>query len=381
MKHEDFFINYNEVMYNERDVIQKFLDDTADIRYGNQMYEYALSSEVEVLAYNGAVYHCVEVYRDRDSFVMFRVKDGAGNYEVWEAHNFAYGELSKIIDALPEPSEFFMNEVDDDMKMWTKESSVSLEGNPYVWRDGDSIFEVHNICYLEHDDKVGYEVREMRNTDGKISTGYGIWEEIPVKIAKELRAHVNAEILRKNVRYKTLKEQLSHFGGNLYNFVESKNVGAAVIKYVKGSDLQLSVLDVSFEKGSLEVLVSVADTRIADETGDDTLLLTEKDLNPEDLDSLIEFFNEPDVMDTHNGHNKFLVEKINKAWHTHDSRFEFYVIILALTLKYEEEYRDKIGCSIPKSVNEVDYGVAHNLLENVCDDEDLETVLKFLRYE
>ena len=87
MKHEDYEIRFNEIVFDQRDVIQNFLDATADIRYGNQMFEWAVN--VQVIAANGAIYRCVEVYRDKDVVVGFIVKDAEGNRYMWEAHNFA----------------------------------------------------------------------------------------------------------------------------------------------------------------------------------------------------------------------------------------------------------------------------------------------------
>ena len=91
--------------------------------------------------------------------------------------------------------------------------------------------------------------------------------------------------------------------------------------------------------------------------------------------------NEPsDVMDTYNGHNAELVRKINAAWKSPKYHDEFEGILHALLERDYEEYCDKFETP---DVTTSDYAMshAHEIMEGVCDDWDLETILSFIRYK
>ena len=45
MNAEKFIDEYNEIRFNERDVIEDFLKKQADLSYGNQMYEWAIEKQ------------------------------------------------------------------------------------------------------------------------------------------------------------------------------------------------------------------------------------------------------------------------------------------------------------------------------------------------
>lgn len=376
MKHEDFNIRYNEVMFDERDVIINFLDETADLRYGNQMFEYTLEPMVELVGLHGGRFMVREIRRDKDAFVKFVVTNSSGITEEWEAHNFAYGELSKIIDALPEPAKFSLSDIEADFKRicTNYNTEALLQEYPFSWKDNKSVFDVHQLA-LDTEGNADFEIHEI--IDGR-DGGWGLWNELDCKMAKDLRDHLKVAILRCSEQYKELAKHLNRYGGNCYNMVENKCVGAFYIT-PRGTDLQLDVLDVSMEGGGLKILVGVKDTRLADIYGD-AMTLYEKDIEPDYLDCLLDFFREPDIMDTRNAHNKELVEKINRAWHQRKYRGLFGGILLALLIRDHEEYEEKFGVIDDYSE---DWAMehAHEIMYEICDDQDLECILNFIRYE
>lgn len=87
-----------------------------------------------------------------------------------------------------------------------------------------------------------------------------------------------------------------------------------------------------------------------------------------------------DIMDTYNAHNAELVRKINAAWRDDKYHDKFEGILHALLERDYEEYCDKF--EVPE-VTTSDYAMnhAHEIMEGVCDDQDLETILSFIRYE
>ena len=110
--------------------------------------------------------------------------------------------------------------------------------------------------------------------------------------------------------------------------------------------------------------------------------LTEKDIKPQYLTCIIECMKPKytDIMDTYNGHNKELVSKINAAWRNPKYHNMFGAILLALLKRDTKEFEDRFDCDVTLS-EEYAMDNAHEIMEGVCDDLDLEMILKFIRYE
>ena len=88
-----------------------------------------------------------------------------------------------------------------------------------------------------------------------------------------------------------------------------------------------------------------------------------------------------DIMDTSNGHNPELVRKINDAWKVVENQHAFQHILYAILMTHQDEYEERIG-DIPEDAD-LDYAWehAHEIMQSVCDDRDLDTILSFIRYE
>lgn len=364
MKHKDFYDEYNNIMFDERDVIEDFLKEQASIRYGSQMYEWAFRDPVAIMMWNGNLLAIEEMKLDYELFVVFRASNG-----IWyECTDFAYGQLSKIIDALPEVDDIKRKNIDCDLYRLTKDYKISSLLKEYPIEFTDGVDYTLTDVFIE-DDKVKLEVYD--------GSTYGILSEIDLKTYKKISDHIKESILHCSDQYKQLKEQLNQFGGNLYNFAEKGEVGKVTITPY-GTDLELPILDVSMEDGELEILVPVKDTRI-DVGNQDNMLLKESDLTPENLDKLVNFFTCYGVMDTTNGHNEEIVKKINKAWGNKKYHDKFGDILYAFGQRDEEEIKDKFDIVINDNDDAMIY--AREILQGCCDDWDLETVLGFIRYE
>lgn len=371
MKHEEFNLRYNEIMFDERDMIVNFLKKQADLRYGNQMYEWTLEPMPELVGTYGSLFKVREVLIDKNGDLKFIVPMAGGHSEAWDCCNFAYNELSKVIDVLPDAEDVIFKNAKDDLVCICKN-----------YRDCYLSFDENPFCY-EVSGKP-YRVSSVRLTEkGHLSFGQETCEDWEVgdftygELAS-LRDHINVQVLRGSDEYKRLKRYLKHYNGAAYSFIENNNAGAIYLT-PSGTDLQLYVLDVCIGNNGIEVLVSIKDTRIEIE-GDDTMILKEKDLTPANLAVLNGFFfEESDIMDTLNAHNKELVRKINKAWRTEKHHKLFGGILLALLIRDHEEYEDKFD-TVDDYSEDFAMEHAHEILEHVCDDMDLETVLSFVRY-
>lgn len=165
MKHEDFNIRYNEVMFEERDVIMNFLDEIADLRYGNQMFGYILEPMPELVGLHGGRFKVREIRRDRDALVKFIVTNISGIMEEWEASDFAYGQLSKIIDALPEPAEFSLSDIMDTHTSHNEElvEKINRAWHQRKYRDrfGCIVYAIAKVYQCECESKIDKDFAEL----------------------------------------------------------------------------------------------------------------------------------------------------------------------------------------------------------------------------
>lgn len=86
------------------------------------------------------------------------------------------------------------------------------------------------------------------------------------------------------------------------------------------------------------------------------------------------------VINPYNGHNRELVDKICDAWDNPKYHDRFGDILYALLMRDKDEYLDKFICN-EGMTKEYAMAHAHDIMENICDDLDLECILKFIRYE
>ena len=83
-----------------------------------------------------------------------------------------------------------------------------------------------------------------------------------------------------------------------------------------------------------------------------------------------------DVMTTYNSHSPELVAKINKAFKDPSCLEHLATILYALAQRYDIEVVDKLGIAITSK--QMAFDNANFILMNVCDDNDLQIILKYL---
>ena len=86
-----------------------------------------------------------------------------------------------------------------------------------------------------------------------------------------------------------------------------------------------------------------------------------------------------DIMSYHNGHNRILVDKLNELWLDKKNHNNFGIIISALYVKYREECDDK-DIHIVEQYDKFYEDFVWDFLTDVCDDCDLETIIKFVSH-
>ena len=359
MKHKNFYEEYSEIMYNERDAIREQL-----IKIGGGMWHF--DKAVELMTNAGTCMQVEDVLLDADKFVTFNVDTGVGMEYGWECFNFAWGELSKILDALPEVEEVRYKGVLADLERQSMNINVRmlLKESPFVI-NGEEVSDI-----LMEEGRV--HVVTPQSTSGS--------ECFETSDLERLRDHINVQVLRRRDEYKRVTNAIRSFRDSCYNFCEHNNVGELVLEVVfVGKRIPVSVLDISYgENVGLRVLVSINGTPLEAKYNDDTIVLIDKDLNYENISEIAKFF-ETDIMSSHTSHDDKLVRDINDAWNNPKYHSRFGFILEALADMYNDECEEKIGHTILHYEDAMEN--ASDILEEICDDQDLHTILTFIRYK
>ena len=361
MNYENFKFRerYNEVMYDERDIIEKFLKDQYDIRYGRQRDSWHFEPAVKMMNIYGNVIHITDVMLDKDVFVKF-VGTFCNEKDEYECFYFAYGELSKVIEALPDANDIVIKNAVSDLSKFANNlrCDIILQESPFEFEDT--------------------KVDNVLNDDGGVHICVGgrvlAEENFSADFLSKLRDHINIEVLHRSNEYKELMELLSLEENMRF---ECQNYGDATF-VIDGTDVTFDISSVRRDdKGCLVIYGNDIDADVCD-----NIELTEKDIKREYLVGIINEMKRNkyyDIMDTYNGHNPEFVRKINAAWKNKKYHDSFGDILYALACREMDEWEEKHNDIIHDSEDAMKH--AHEIMEGVCDDQDLETILSFIRYE
>jgi hypothetical protein len=364
MQHEDFNILYSEIMYKERDIIQRFLEKQYDIRYGRQRDSWHFEPAVELVAHQGSHVLLHDIKLDKDKFVVFYVEAFCEKNAEWECSDFAYGELSKVIEALPNAEDIVWDNAVNDLKVMTTNLRID-----YLLNESPFKYEVNGKFYTLDDVKCVNGTLSLVQALGNDTPA----SDLPTEVLVGLRDHINIEVLHRSNEYKELMELLSLEENMRF---ECQNYGDATF-VIDGTDVTFDVSSVRRDdKGNLVIYGNDIDAEVCD-----NIELTEKDIKPQYLASIIECMKPKcsDIIDTYNGHNAELVRKINAAWKDAKYHDSFGDILYALACRDMAEWEEKYNDIIHDSEDAMNH--AHEIMEGVCDDWDLETILSFIRYK
>ena len=359
-------------MFDERDIIEKFLKDQYDIRYGRQRDTWHFEPAVEVVAYRGSLVQIHDIKLDKDKFVVFYVKTFCELNEEWECSDFAYGELSKVIEALPDAKQIVKREAINDLGQMTHNLRIDL-----LLKDHPFVYTEYGCKYVVHDVKIGNKgtAQPLGTCDGEPLIADDIYTEYTSSFVKNLRDHINIEVLHQSDEYKELMEMLSLEENMRF---ECQNYGDATF-VIDGTDVTFDVSSVRRnDKGCLVIYGNDIDAEVCD-----NIELTEKDIKHEYLVGIISEMKRnkySDIMDTTNAHDAELVRKINAAWKSEKYHDMFGAILLALLKRDTKEFEDRFDCDVTLS-EEYAMNNAHEIMQGMGDDWDLETILSFIRYK
>ena len=363
MQHEDFNILYSEIMYKERDVIEKFLKDQYDIRYGRQRDTWHFEPAIEMIAHQGSHVLLHDMKLDKDKFVVFYVEAFCDKNAEWECTDFAYGELSKVIEALPDADDIVIKNAVNDLSEFSVNlrCDLILQESPFIYKD----VKVDNV--LKDDGGVHICVGGRALAEEKFDSDF----------LSKLRDHIHIEHLHRTKEYKEIMKWLA-LEPNLRKSVDEydKTHYGLVTFVIEGTDMEFDVSAIQRDdKGNLSIFG--ADTECEDEL----ITLTDKEIRKEYLAEILKWMKPKysDIMDTYNSHNPELVRKINAAWKKEKYHDLFGDILYALACRDMDEWEEKYNDIIHDSEDAMNH--AHEIMEGVCDDTDLQTILLFIRYD
>lgn len=356
---EELRDKYNEIMYDERDVIESFLKKQYDIRYGNQRDMWHIEPAVKMMARDGSTVLVHDIKLDKDRFVIFLAENSKKEVEELECFDFAYGELSEVIEALPDADDIVWNVAINDIRSKYTNIKALLSAHPFSFVYGGFEYKCTNVSFKDGD----IDSLEFANaSDMPICC-------LHVEDLTALRDHINIESLHSSDEYKRLKKILSCEA----NFYSPEKYGD-VLFTIDNTDMEVNLTSATLDENGKMTLCVQADN-------DEEIHIEEKDIKKEYLEAILSHIESTcDIIDTCNGHDPELVRKINDAWRDDRYHDNFEGILHALLERDYEEYCDKF--EVPE-VTTSDYAMnhAHEIMEGVCDDLDLQTILSFIRYE
>ena len=353
---EELRVRYDEVLWDERDIIEKFLKDQYDIRYGRQRDTWHFEPAIEMIARQGSTVTLTDIELNKDSIVNFIVDTRLKKGVILECFDFAYGELGKVIEALPDVNQIMIKNAVSDIARLCSECSVNLEENPFVAKINGKKASIALVDYIDGR-VIAY------NHDGKV-----VSDEYTSDFFVGLRDHINIEVLHRYDEYNKFVKFLSEQPNLCF---EPADWGFTI----HGTDVLVDVLSASLDaNGKLQLCV--------EDDNKEAIYLEEKDILPEYLVDLVGYIEDHcrcEIIDTYNSHNQELVRKINDAWKSEEYHDRFGDILFALGSRDKQEIQEKFDIVIDS--NETAMDNAHEIMEGVCDDWDLETILSFIRYK
>jgi hypothetical protein len=339
------------------------LEKQYDIRYGRQRDTWHFEPAVKMMMTDGEHVSLTDIKLDKNVFVMFSVIDSESKRKEYECGYFAYGELSKVIEALPNAEDIVWDNAVNDLKIMTTNLRID-----YLLADAPFKYEVGSKhCVVD----------DVKCVNGTLSLVQALGNDTPVsdlplETLVALRDHININVLHKYNEYNKLVKFLSEQPNLCF---EPHNFGDVEFT-IHGTDVKVDVLSASLDSNDkLKLCV--------DDDNKEAIYLEEKDIRPEYLVDLVGYIEDHcrcDIMDTYNAHNPELVRKINDAWKKEGYHKLFGTILLALLYRDNMEYEQKFGEILDYS-EEYAMEHAHEIMEGVCDDLDLETILSFIRYK
>lgn len=356
MKH-DFYEDYNEIMYNERDVIVKFLEEKDKL---------SIQDECGRLKGRWDFNHPVKLYSVKDCREIFVTAIILHTYKIlvfessvseseYTCDDFFYGELCKVIEALPEIEDIANINIMEDLKEISAKYDVEklLKQNPFKGK------------YVNFKFKDNYQNSINLYTDVSFDT------VSKINTITELKNHLRIAILHNSYIYKVMTDILIRTPWTY--FAENDRP----IINVNGIEMGVSII-----KEDNGIIITV-------KHGCNSIVMTEADIKPEYLEIILDKKIEYSAVCCYKSSNKKsrlkikdmtgLVKKINLAWIMNHYNAKFADILFAISQRDAERLKTEFYCIInsPEDAMNNHYIIFNKL----CDDNDFECILKFIQWK
>lgn len=353
---EELRERYKKCLLDEHNIIANFLKTQSERKHDTWQFV----KPIEVISNNGSLVQIKGIKLDKYSVVLFCV-DVFMEEDWWECSYFAYGEISKVIEALPDADEIVKINAISDISAYLDNGNIAwLTGTKHIIGDGFDVIKVS-----KSDDNVNVILRKFKVNSDSISLN-----KLSSKEVLQLRNHISIDALHKSKEYKKLMDLLKCEENMRFECANYGDIAFVI------NDFMFNVSSVSRDSQGNLVIYGYGNKEIGrcDK-------LTEKDIKSEYLVSIIEEIERSNIIDTHNGHDKWLVRCINNAWKSKKYHNKFQSILYAMIIRDHDEYECKYG-DIPKDAD-FDWAMehAHEIMEGVCNDSDLQMILSYIRYE
>ena len=360
---EEIREKYNECMYEERDIIENFLKEVRDLRKGFTGCSWKLETPVEVITTTVEHVNVFNMRLDSNKGVVFLcspISEPGKDYE-WKCDKFAYGELSKVIKALPSIDEIIKTKMMADIKRIVGENTI-------VWMTGKRhlICGGYDVLMVSQNGFGSYKVTLRKNN---INSDFTL-VNLNAEHLTALRNHLYKDRLQHSPQYKEVMNLLAseenlrvEFDDYGVTFLLKESAAPFTVSYIQRTD-----------KGDLTIG--------GEGLKNQSITLTEDDIEPEYLDALIPLLKKRkwEEILKDDLHEPELVRKINEAWNDEKYHELFEPILFAIVMRerklYEHEFDTVVEMSTGWAMRN-----AHNILSACAYNSDLEAILLFIGYE
>ena len=260
-KERKFIREYNNVMVKEYEVIYNFLREKE--KYYDYLYEF--DSPIKMTGRENEVVNITSM-TIHDNDVVFYVDD----YREYMYYDFAYSELTKVIDAIREKE--LSDAIRDIASMITENTALRT-----YWTKSLFVSDDVDVCQINFRENGKLEVCVRKKNF--LSDFVEITELLNYDEIIRLRDSISIERLHRSEEYKQLMELLS-LEPNLR--FECPNYGDATFIIDSKTTFDISSLSRT-DKGELVIWGNDIEAEVGD-----NVELTEKDIKPEFLRSAIE---------------------------------------------------------------------------------------------
>ena len=380
----DFIKEYDKIKEDAIEYITDFIKRNARLCYGHQMFDFYIKEQADI----GVHYHYCDsletmnleyIYLSNNELFLSG-KNIFGSVHTG-AESVIYEDLLKIIDALSGIKKGFIKGLKNDISKIIDEQgengvlNYNCETYSFIYKG--YIYEVHGAT--NHDNELVFWGYKTKEDDYNDSIDTDITEEMfgddYERILNELYDDLKICRLKYEKEYKDLVLLLNTKKNKEIVFPNVEESLQKIVFHCSNADCDYFLKKVYLDNiGRLTMLLYFYDSSDNKCDYENLITIRENEIDIDFIHSILLFENDCYIMDITNSHSKELVDKINQAYKT--NKDNFIKILYAIALRDEDEWFE---ITDKKPTLEYAKLYAYDILMRICDDYDLETILRFCR--